>query len=126
MGNIFFVGLLLIYIASSFRFTYSYMGVNRVFLGLFGGVVDSAVVPFGTYASEIQPFFDTSILMGNVNRYLEANMANYVADYTVSYSWTYRRINGVRKVIKANITLKTDYLFLSFNKTATFAITQES
>lgn len=124
MGNMICSALMLIFLVSSFRFSYVTMGVNRVFLGLFGGAAESAVVVYKASAELDVPHFYVPYFKAAVNTYLADNLTRYAPNYDTSFYFRYKRVSGVRLAIEASVTLIVQDYFINFVQTATFRVVE--
>ncbi len=63
----------------------NYFGVNRTFMLMYKGVIESSLKTVDRNGLPVPPYFDRTALKENVEIYLASNLPKYVDEYTVNY-----------------------------------------
>lgn len=130
MTNILFYTLMFItFLQFSFG-AISFSGVNRTFLNMYSGVLESSIITVDEKGEPTFPYFDEKILKENVYKYLDENLARYTNSYTTAIYFydlddglmcTSHHCSGVRISLKADMNV-----FFKFNKAKTYFIRENS
>jgi len=105
----------------------NFSGVNRTFLLLYKGVIESSIAFINEDGSPNEnPYFYKETLERNVDEYLFDNLTRYVTSYTVSFNF-FHRDNGLTctskecQAVKITLDCKINYLF-SYTKARNYYI----
>lgn len=126
MLNMIISGFGLVLFLSMFRQAYFVSGINRVYLGLYKGVIESSVVYFNDEGLNITPYFDRALFKDAVGSYFEREFKGY----KVTYSLTYKFRNTTSRLPNAQLYPNTasvqitlyDNPLVTFDKKASFRI----
>ena len=76
-------GFGLVLFLTMFRQSYFLNGINRAYLGLYKGVVESAVIYFDENGKNITPYFDKQLFKDAVSDYLLKELKGYTITYSL-------------------------------------------
>lgn len=85
MTNTIFYILMFSVFASFSIGSINYFGVNRTFMLMYKGVIESSLRTVDKNGLPVAPYFDRNALKENVEIYLSNNLPKYVDEYTVNY-----------------------------------------
>lgn len=85
MTNTIFYILMFSVFASFSIGSINYFGVNRTFMLMYKGVIESSLKTVDKNGLPVSPYFDRDALKANVELYLSNNLPKYVDEYTVNY-----------------------------------------
>ena len=112
MGNLAFYSLIFVLFLQFAFGAIDYSGVNRTFLNMYRGVIESALITVGEDGEPTYPYFDETMLKENVYSYLDENLSRYVTHYTTGIYYfdlddelmcTSHHCSGVKITLKADI-----------------------
>ena len=96
----------------------NYFGVNRTFMLMYKGVIESSLNMVDEYGLPTLPYFNREALKENVTFYLETNLPRYVTSYTVNFYFfneedksysTDKYVTAVKISLKAKINFLYNY-----------------
>lgn len=126
MMNMIISGFGLVLFLTMFRQSYFLNGINRAYLGLYKGVVESAVIYFDENGKNITPYFDKKLFKDAVSDYLLKELKGYTITYSLKY--TFKNTHSPSRLgfkypnyASVKITLEDNPL-VSFDKSASFVI----
>lgn len=95
MLNMLFSGFILIFSIHAFSLGLVFKAANNAYVGLYKGVVESAVTYYGDNGERLQkPYFQYRILVANLDKYFERELKPHVESYRYSLE-CYNRATGV-------------------------------
>lgn len=124
LNNIFYILLMSLFLTFSIG-AMEYSSVNRTFMLMHRGVIESAINTIGD-ENEFEPYFNEDKLENNIKTYLNDNLPNYVTHYTLSYYYFYKddglicvshNCNAIKVSLKATINY-----FFHYEKAISFFI----
>ena len=84
MENIIFFSLIFSLFINFTWGAINFSGVNRTFLSMYKGVLESSVAYIDSRGNLVEPYFEKEILHDYVESYLEENLTRYVTHYEAS------------------------------------------
>ena len=122
MGWLLFSSFLLVITITSWSWSMSLFPMNRVYYGVYKGVVEQAVIPYGESGERIRPYFDETEFEYRVGEYFKENASRYCRDFSLSYAYS-DYVSAGKWPHVASFTLDASlYGGLKFHRAATFTI----
>ena len=118
-------GLVMVLVTVGFNYAYGLSGVQNIYLGLYKGVVEEAVVVADTDGTYMVPKFHLPRLRSEVERYFAVGLPNYCQSYEVTcYGYSKGRyVTSITYSSKIRIVLDVTFsLERHRTKTAYFSI----
>ena len=84
MENLIFFSLIFSLFINFTMGAINFSGVNRTFLSMYKGVLESSVAYINTSGNLVTPYFNKETLRDYVEGYLEENLTRYVTHYEAS------------------------------------------
>ena len=124
LNNIFYILIMSLFLSFSIG-AMEYSSVNRTFLLMNRGVIESAINTIRA-DEDFKPYFNEDKLENNIKNYLNDNLPRYVTGYTLSYYYFYNEdglicTNHNCNAIKVSLKADLNYFF-KYEKAISFFI----
>ena len=112
MGNLIYYALMFVLFLQFAFGAIDYSGVNRTFLNMYRGVVETTLITIDDSGEPTFPYIDEVTLKRNVDEYFKENLTRYVTHYTTGIYYfdledelmcTTHHCSGVKITLKADI-----------------------